>query len=550
MPRSAVGAAWVAALLALWVYVQTLSPTVAWVNQGEDSGDLLAASATLGVAHPTGYPLFVLLGRVASLLPVGAVAFRINLIAALAGAASVFFLALLVLELSRRREENRPEGASPEPRASGAGTAPLVAALAAALAYAFSRGAWSQSVLAEVYTLNAAFLGAILWASARADRGSARHLALAAFLLGLGLTNHLLLLAAGAAVFLVAVRLALRRSIGASWIVLSLLLFAWGGTLDLYLPIRASRVPEFSWGAPNTPERLWWVLSGAQYRSHFFGRGAAEIARHLVPGRWLGDFGWALPALAAGLAGAVWAHGRRLWPVLATGLAALALLSVYSIPDDVGYWMPVIYVACAVAGAGWTAAAARARAGAAPARAAGWALLLVALLPAAYGFAANYQAVDASRDVRPWVWAHRNLEAVEPNALIVSEYDGRTFALWFYKATEFRKSRPHLTVAYKYLLLWPWYQRHLARIDPLLAVPPYPGTLDAMMNRLIARNVRKRPVYLIRRDPGLLPIFTLEPRGYPPDPLYKVALVPDADSTGARRDSIRSTAAPPRRAAR
>ncbi|HEY6572171.1 MAG TPA: DUF2723 domain-containing protein, partial [Candidatus Eisenbacteria bacterium] len=99
MPRLSHGAAWVAALVALWVYAQTLSPTVAWVNQGEDSGDLLAASATLGIPHPTGYPLFVLLGRLASLLPLGSVAFRINLVAALAGAAGVFFLARLVLEL-------------------------------------------------------------------------------------------------------------------------------------------------------------------------------------------------------------------------------------------------------------------------------------------------------------------------------------------------------------------------------------------------------------------------------------------------------------------
>jgi hypothetical protein len=532
MPRTALGAASVAALLALWVYVQTLSPTVAWVNQGEDSGDLLAAAATLGIAHPTGYPLFVLLGRAASLVPFGATAFRINLVAALAGAASVFFLALLVLELaSPRRERGAIDspvdpGAFPSPGASGIRA--LVAAFAAALAYAFSRGAWSQSVLAEVYTLNAAFLGAILWASARAERtGSARHLVLAAFLLGLGLTNHLLLLAAGAAVFVVAVRLASRRSIGPFEIVLSLLLFVWGATLVLYLPIRALRVPEFSWGAPNTLERLWWVLSGAQYRNHFFGRGPAAIAGHLVPGRWLLDFGWALPALAAGLAAAAWARGRGLWPVLATGALALALLSLYSIPDDVGYWMPVLYVACAVAGAGWAAAAARAP------RPAALALLLVALLPAGYGVAANYAAVDASGDVRPWVWAHRNLEAVEPNALIVSEYDGRTFALWFYEATEFRKSHPELAVVYKYLLVWPWYQRHLARVYPTLAVPPYPGSMDAMMNRLIARNVRKRPVYLVRRDPALLPIFTLQPAGYPPDPLYKVALAAGVDSSEA-----------------
>jgi hypothetical protein len=525
MPRSALGAAWVAALLALWAYVRTLSPTVAWVNQGEDSGDLLVASATLGIPHPTGYPLFTLLGRVASLVPIGSVAFRINLVAALAGAAGILFLALLVLELTRGRGPDHAGGAPGrldlgESGAGGAGA--TVAAVGAALAYAFSRGAWSQSVLAEVYTLNAAFLGAILWALARAERlGSVRHLALAAYLLGLGLTNHLLILAAAPAVALVAVRSAFRRVIGPLGLVLLFLLALWGATLDLYLPVRASQAPEFAWGAPSSPARLWWVLSGAQYASHFFGRGLGEIARHLVPGRFWLDFGFALTALAAGLWAAAWARPKGALPLLVTLGTAAALLSVYSIPDDVGYWMPVFYLACALAGLGWAGLARGAWAS--PAARAG--VVALALSAGAYGLLAHHRAVDASADVRPWIWARQNLQAVEPDALIVSEYDGRTFALWFYKATEFRRTHPRLAVAYKYLLVWPWYRRQLARAYPTLAVPPYTGSMDAMMNRLIARNIRKKPVYLVRRDPALLPIFTTDPVGYGPDPLYRVRLV-------------------------
>jgi len=249
---------------------------------------------------------------------------------------------------------------------------------------------------------------------------------------------------------------------------------------------------------------------------------------------WLRRISWALAALALGWAAAVATRPRGVWPVLATGAAALALLSAYSIPDDVGYWMPVVYVACAVAGVGWAVAAARmgaARNGLV--RAGAVAVAALALAPPVTGLARNYGAVDASRDVRPWIWAHRNLEAVEPNALIVSEYDGRTFALWFYKATEFRASHPKLAVLYKYLLVWPWYQRHVGRVYSL-AMPPYPGALDPMMNRLIARNVQRRPVYLVRRDPGLLPIFKLEPVGYAPDPLYRVRLaVANIDSAMA-----------------
>ncbi|HYQ96046.1 MAG TPA: hypothetical protein VER38_03460, partial [Candidatus Eisenbacteria bacterium] len=138
------------------------------------------------------------------------------------------------------------------------------------------------------------------------------------------------------------------------------------------------------------------------------------------------------------------------------------------------------------------------------------------------GFASSWKNVDASRDLTPYVYAQRNLSSVEPNALIVSEYDGRTFALWFYKATDFKKSHPGLVVAYKYLLVWPWYVHHLARYYRTLAVPIASSDVNLTMNRLIARNIRKRPVYLTREDPGLASLFRTERVGDPRLPLYRV----------------------------
>ncbi|HSQ59263.1 MAG TPA: DUF2723 domain-containing protein [Acidobacteriota bacterium] len=520
MTRLAHGAAWVAALVSLWVYAVTLSPTVAWVNQGEDSGDLLAASATLGIPHPTGYPLFVLLGRLASLVPLGSVAFRINLVAALAGAAGVYFLVRFVCELASRGGAAASRPAVP---------AAVLAAVAASLLYAFSRGAWSQSVVAEVYTLNVALFGAILWSCARSERDrDYRFLALAAFLLGLGLANHLLILAAAPAVAWSAWRSLAARKIGMAGLVLLPLLSIWGATLILYLPVRASLPwpaggPEFSWGVPSTPERLGWVVTGAQYTRNFFTRGAAEVWTHLVPGRWILDFGFGLLVIAAGAAAAARSRFRGHGPALAALAGALALLSLYAIADDVGYWMPVAWLACAIAGTGAAAlvsggdappAPAAARAGAAIAG-----LLLVAAAQSVWGHA---RSVDASKDLTPYLYAHRNLAAVEPDALIVSEFDGRTFSLWFYKATDFRESHPRLVVAYKYLLVWPWYAHHLARTYAGLRVPRPSSNLDETMNVLIARNLDHRPVYLTRLDPGLAPRFRAEPVGYPPIPLYRV----------------------------
>src|SRR5262249_19498578 len=145
-------------------------------------------------------------------------------------------------------------------------------------------------------------------------------------------------------------------------------------------------------------------------------------------------------------------------------------------------------------------------------------LAAAALAAVLLGLIGNYREVDASGDVTPYLFAHRNLEAVEPNALIVSEYDGRTFSLWVYNATDFRQSHPNVVVVYKFLLVWPWYVNPLARRYPDLRVPPASNDIDLQMNRIIARNIKRRPVYLVRDDPGLAPIFRLSPTGYPPIP--------------------------------
>ncbi|HZE20192.1 MAG TPA: DUF2723 domain-containing protein, partial [Candidatus Angelobacter sp.] len=397
MLRSVQGAAWVAALAALWAYALTLSPTVAWVNLGEDSGDLLAASVTLGIPHPTGYPLFVLLGRLATFLPVGSIAFRINLVAAVAAAVSVYALVRLACALA--------------PEASRHWTAAFAAATCALL-YASSRGAWSQSVLSEVYTLNAAFLAVILWLLVEAERDQdPRRLLLASYLFGLGLTNHLLLLAVVPALAYVTWRLACTRKIGLTAAVLLPLLIFWGLTLDLYLPIRAARNPEFSWGVPASPKQLWWVLSGAQYARNFFSRDLLGVFHHLVPGRWWMDFGWGLLPLAAGMAVMVRRRAVGSAAVWLSLLAALTLLSVYTIADDVGYWMPVGLLVAAMAGAGWARLLERAST---RIRVAVAAVLVAAVI---LGFVSSWRRVDASGDYTPYVYAQRSLASVEPNAL-------------------------------------------------------------------------------------------------------------------------------------
>src|SRR2546421_10029810 len=81
---------------ALFLYTWTLAPTVTLI----DSGELILAAHSLGIAHPPGFPLWVMLAHLASLAPFGSVASRINFSSAVFAAFASATLTLVVAELS------------------------------------------------------------------------------------------------------------------------------------------------------------------------------------------------------------------------------------------------------------------------------------------------------------------------------------------------------------------------------------------------------------------------------------------------------------------
>ena len=86
---------WLAASVAaaaLAVYVATLAPGLTFEHHGTDGGDLIAAARTLGVPHPTGYTTYTLLAWLFSQLPVGVIAYRVNLLSAVCAAGAVGLL--------------------------------------------------------------------------------------------------------------------------------------------------------------------------------------------------------------------------------------------------------------------------------------------------------------------------------------------------------------------------------------------------------------------------------------------------------------------------
>ena len=160
-----------AAAIAAFIYSLTVSPTVG----AGDSGELILAAQSLGIPHPPGYPLWVLLARVATLAPLGPVALRVNAlsVALAALAAGLFYL------LAAR--SGLPRG----PRALATGL------------FSGSTLVWGSAVQAEVYSLaSAAFaLLGLAALNARSRRtASARADALYFFIAGLSLLVHQTLL--------------------------------------------------------------------------------------------------------------------------------------------------------------------------------------------------------------------------------------------------------------------------------------------------------------------------------------------------------------------
>jgi hypothetical protein len=124
---------------ALALYWRTLAPSVATIF--DDSLEFQVVCPTLGIAHPTGYPLYTLLGKFFTLIPVGDTAYRVNLMSAFFAALTVVVIYLIVRILT--------DGS--------------LAALFASLAIAVSPVFWSQAVIAEVYSLNAFFTALVVY---------------------------------------------------------------------------------------------------------------------------------------------------------------------------------------------------------------------------------------------------------------------------------------------------------------------------------------------------------------------------------------------------
>ena len=362
------------------LYCWTLAPTVTLV----DSGELILAAQTLGVAHPPGFPLYVLLAHLATLLPLGNVAVRVHLASALFAALASAAMTLLVIEValidtpSRRvsqrvhqhpqTSKNTTQRAEQEKTDSPVISSSIVVpAVMAGLLFAFSRTLWAYATIAEVYTLNTLLIVVIFWlvlawrreameASANQAMVSYRKLYIAALAFGLALGVHHVTVG----LTLPALTILVLSTVGAEFFrskrLLYAALFSFAGlSVYAYLPLAASHSPLMNWGDPSTWERFWWHITGKQYQG-YFAFSPSQMARFLHFANHEFGIAWlplALVLAAAGFISLFRTNRAMLWFLLLVIVFDVGFSLGYEIAEDQdAYYLPAFAALTIAAGCG------------------------------------------------------------------------------------------------------------------------------------------------------------------------------------------------------
>jgi len=484
-----------AAGIALPAYLRGVAPGVLFA----DSGELQAVALRGGIAHPSGYPTFILVGQLAGRLLPGNPAWRMNLMTAGFGAVSAGLVGVVLIEL----------GISPG------------AALAGALIYGASFTFWRDSLGCEVYTLAIALFLIATWRSVLAFRSRRLDDACAAaFFMGLAVTGSLVF---GPPIVLMAALVALplplagARRLGA-WAVL-LGCFAAGLSPYAYLLVvdphtQATNYLRYSIelsagqfgltpGNFSSPlRRLMWLLFGSESHPVWYTRPPGGLARNALAGlAQLGLFELGPPGVLLAAAGA-WRLARRpgaeralllgigaIGLVIAAGVTQIRLLTIFMIP--------CVLVATLLAGFGvdaLIAPLARRRGAPAGIAAALLAALIVIPVPHLLRLASRSRPILGATVLEEWDpritglvpsmrgydeprrYAERVMNALPAHAMAIGKWREIT-ALKYLQTIE--GARPDV-------ILDPWYDAHLARLarwqatrdprdHPFVVIGPIPG---------------------------------------------------------------------------
>jgi len=491
------------------LYYITSAPTITWIHESQDSGELSACASTLGISHPTGYPLYMLIGWV-----------HIHITPWLEPARSMVLFSVVTSAVAMGVIAR---GASAAIRlAWGKEAVSDVAAgwwgALAAIFCVINPLTWSQAVVCEVYSL-ALLLQALVWlylikyiqqADSGNERGKLKALLTVGFIFGLVLSHHLV---GGSVILAVAIILIACPPKKPVMTLLKAGLMAIPGLLlYLYLPIRSMVNPRLDWGNPENVTNFINHVTGLQYRMLVMGVTWEEFSRRVGTLRW--EEYWGILPVVLFLAGLV-AYVSRPKGSATKALPLAFMLYItwvivfacgYMVSDYEVFLYPLTAVIALGTGPGFVLLSK-------------WLgrvhkylpslVVIVALITVIGAVNGRYVDMDASNPElnSAGTFAYRALSEVPDGSLIIAATDGHLFSLMYgincgitHPVTGVHAGpRKDVDLVGYTWVMRDWFRENVRDRfgeDGRLRFNPSSREIDIALGELVDQNMDHRPVYV------------------------------------------------------
>ncbi len=491
-----------AVIIPFAVYLMTLAPSVTFF----DSGEFITAISCLGSAHSPGYPTFVNYAKPFTWLPFGSIAFRVNIATAFSSAFASYAVYLLVLQFLDGEKLADDEAFSRFCK--------KMAALCAALTFAFSARLWLQSNHDKPYPL-VSFVAAMVFILLLRWRHHYRqgderpaYIYLGAFLCGLAFGAHqtMVLLLPAYAFLILSMDWRLIGRI--KELILAIAFAVLGFSIHLHLPIRATQNPLLNWGDPKTYTQFLWHILRKGYPVEKPDRGWALLWAQLNAFNIPNEFTYV--GLLILVVGIIAFFGKRRYEVMAYCTVILTfflvLVGFFNTPEEFiflteEFFTPLYLLSAAFIGLGLFYLVRKAvsvipakHLRTLPVRALAGLLLLA--LPVTV-CALHYVENDQHENFIAYDYGTNSLRSLPQGAVLYTWGDSGAFPLWYLQGVE--KMRDDLDLLHTPHLVFKWYLDafpELFRGSVLRTVPEQMQSPEYVIQLAISEQIGRRPVFI------------------------------------------------------
>ncbi len=484
------------------IYMATLAPSVTFF----DSGEFLTATASLGSAHSPGYPLFLLYAKPFTWIPIGNLAFRVNMATAFSSSLAclgVYLLTVHLLNAEKLLDNERFNR-----------FAIRAAALAGALAFSVTPRLWLQSNHDKPYPLLAFMTAVILYLllrwRERYQQGDEQpaYVYVATFLAGLATGLHQTIVLMVPAWFLLIVLTDWRMITRIKELILATAFSLAGFAINLYLPLRATRNPLLNWGDAKTYEQFMWHFLRKGYPSEPPARNLALLWAQVKAFNVSHEFTWLGVILLLGAL--VLLIRRKPHLVIAYLTAVFSFLAVIAgyfntelelifLTEE--FFTPLYLLTAVLIGMGLFYLLGYAvRSAQLPeqygVKVYGLVLVMFFSLPTVL-CAKNYYENDQHNNYIAYDYATNTLRSLPQNAVMFTWGDSGAFPLWYLQGVE--KMREDLDLPHTPHLVFEWYldsmprlfrESNLKRFDVMSSGP------ETSLRIAITDVIDQRPVFI------------------------------------------------------